>query len=54
MNILSFIFTALMLFGSYMFSTLSIIALAYQYGHAAEKIDGASVEKDVEDFEETV
>jgi hypothetical protein len=38
-------------FGCYLGYNLLYIALGIQYGHAAEKLDGVSVENDVEHFE---
>ena len=32
--------------------TLLSIGLAYQYGHACDKVDGVTVDRDIENFEE--
>lgn len=39
-------------FGGFLTYSLAYISLAYQYGHAAEKIDGVTVDSDIEHFEE--
>ena len=39
-------------FGGFLTYSLAYISLAYQYGHAAEKIDGVTVDTDIEHFEE--
>lgn len=39
------------LFGTYVASTLTVVSLAYQYGHAAEREDGMSVNDDIANFE---
>ena len=39
-------------FGSFLTYSLTVVGLAYQYGHASEKIDGVTVESDIEHFEE--
>lgn len=47
----SFLSTTLLYFASLMFSTLYLLALIYQYSHAAEKIDGMSVDKRISEFD---
>lgn len=39
-------------FGTYLASTVTVVAIAYQYGHAAELRDGLSVNSDIEKFEQ--
>ena len=54
----SFVYTAIQyllgavsnFFGNCML-TLLIIGLAYQYGHACDKVDGVTVDRDIENFE---
>ena len=38
-------------YGMYISYTIVVVALGYQYAHAAEKVDGVSVEKDIDNFE---
>ena len=38
-------------FGVYMSMIFSLLGLAYQYGHASEKIDYVMVESDIDNFD---
>ena len=51
-DFLGYLSSILMLYGSMLISSLSLIALAYQYGHACDKIDGVSIDHDIKHFEE--
>lgn len=51
-DFLSYLSSILMLYGSMLMSSLSLIALAYQYGHACDKVDGVSIDFDIEHFDE--
>lgn len=46
-----YLFAIIQSYGMYLAYTLMAVALGYQYGHAAEKIDGVSVEHDIDNFE---
>jgi len=48
---LSYLLGIVQAFGCYLGYNLLYIAMGIQYGHAAEKFDGVSVENDVENFE---
>ncbi len=49
---ISYLASVISAFGNAIFSILPIVALGWQYGHAAEKVDGVTVEKDVEHFDD--
>ncbi len=51
-SILSYFSSVLMMVGSMTCSLLIIVALSYQYAHAAEKVDGMAVEEGIDDFEQ--
>ena len=46
-----YLFSVLMLFGSYLASVFILVGLLYQYGHASEVVDGISVENDIDNFD---
>lgn len=46
-----YLFSVLMLFGSYLASVFILVGLTYQYGHASEVVDGISVENDIDNFD---
>lgn len=50
-NFLTYLFSVLQAFVSYICYAIPLIGLAYQYGHAAEKIDHVTVDSDIEIFE---
>ncbi len=52
LSLVTYLMVVVATFLSYFVSSLSFVALAYQYGHAADKLDGISVGKDIERFEE--
>ena len=39
------------LYATMVLSSLSLIAISYQYGHACDKIDGVSMDHDIDDFD---
>jgi hypothetical protein len=47
-----YLLSILQSFGIYVAYSVLVVAIGYQYGHAAEKIDGVSVEKDIDHFDE--
>ncbi len=51
-SVLGFIFGVGMVYANYLLSTLVMVALAVQYGHASEKMEGTSVETAIDEFEE--
>lgn len=51
-SILSYFSSVLLMVGSMACSQLIIVALSYQYAHAAEKVDGMAVEEGIDDFEQ--
>lgn len=50
-ELLMFLFAAINALGSFLGSAVLLVAMGFQYGHAAEKVDGMSVAQDVERFE---
>jgi len=50
-TVLAYISSVLANFASSVFSVLLFVILGYQFGHSAEKIDGVTVQKDVEQFD---
>lgn len=51
-NFVEYIFSVIMNFGTYLATTLTIIALAFHYGSVAEEVDGVSVEEGIQNFEQ--
>lgn len=51
-SIISYFCSVLFMVGSMACSLLMIVAVSYQYAHAAEKVDGVSVEEGIDDFEQ--
>lgn len=51
LNSVQYLFSVLMLFGSYLASVFVLVGLTYQYGHASEVVDGISVENDIDNFD---
>lgn len=47
-----YVFGIIQAFGLYLAMALQLIAVAYQYGHAREKVDNVSVVSDIENFEQ--
>lgn len=50
-DLVLYLFAILQCFGLYLASSLQLIGLAYQYGHASEVVDSISVESDIDNFE---
>lgn len=48
----TYLFGVVQSFGVYVGYTITLVATAMLYGHAAEKVDGVSVERDVDNFEQ--
>lgn len=48
----TYLFGVIQSFGVYVGYTITLVATAMLYGHAAEKVDGVSVERDVDNFEQ--
>ena len=46
-----YLFSILMLYGSYLSAIFSIVGLVYQYGHASEVVDSITVESDIDNFD---
>lgn len=51
-SIISYFCSVLLMVGSMACSLLMIVAISYQYAHAAEKVDDMSVEEGIDDFEQ--
>ncbi len=47
----SYLSSIVLLFGSYLSMSLMYLGVAFCYGHAAEKIDGLSMQQSIDDFE---
>ena len=52
MDFIVYLSSVLMMYSSMMLSSLSTIGLSYQYGHACDKIDGVSIDHDIDRFEQ--
>ena len=46
-----YLFSILMLYGSYLSAIFGIVGLVYQYGHASEVVDSITVESDIDNFD---
>lgn len=46
-----YLFSVLMLYGSYLSAIFTIVGLGYQYGHASEVVDSITVESDIDNFD---
>ena len=51
-NFVEYILSVIMNFGTYLATTLTIIALAFHYGSVAEEVDGVSVEESIQNFDQ--
>ena len=51
LNFTQYLFSILMLYGSYLSAIFSIVGLVYQYGHASEVVDSITVESDIDNFD---
>lgn len=47
----SYLLAVVQVFGAYLASVFVYIGLAYQYGHASEKVDNIRVESDIDNFD---
>ena len=50
-RVLLYLLAVVQAFGVYMSMIFSLLGLAYQYGHASEKIDYVMVESDIDNFD---
>ena len=50
-NFVQYLFSVVMLYGSYLSAIFTIIGLVYQYGHASEVVDSVTIENDIEQFD---
>jgi hypothetical protein len=50
-SIVYYIFHTISIFGAIVFSTLTVIAMAFQYGHIRDKIENISINKQITDFD---
>lgn len=50
-DFLTYLFSVVQAYFGYVCTAIPLIGLAYQYGHAAEKIDHVTVDTDIEQFE---
>ena len=51
LNFAQYLFSILMLYGSYLSAIFSVVGLVYQYGHASEVVDSITVESDIDNFD---
>lgn len=51
-SFLVYLFSVIQTYGAFLAYSITFIGLAIQYGHASEKVDGVTVEKDIEHFED--
>lgn len=51
LNFVQYLFSILMLYGSYLSAIFTIVGLAYQYGHASEVVDSITIESDIDNFD---
>ena len=47
-----YLFGVLQAFGAYLAMIFYLVGLAYQYGHAAEKMDSVRIEEDINHFDQ--
>lgn len=51
-NFMLYLFGVLQTFGTYLAMIFYLVGLAYQYGHAAEKMDSVRIEEDINHFDQ--
>ena len=51
LNFAQYLFSILMLYGSYLSAIFGIVGLVYQYGHASEVVGSITVESDIDNFD---
>ena len=51
LNFAQYLFSVLMLYGSYLSAIFTVVGLVYQYGHASEVVDSITVESDIDNFD---
>ena len=51
-NFMLYLFGVLQAFGAYLAMIFYLVGLAYQYGHAAEKMDSVRIEEDINHFDQ--
>lgn len=51
-NLMLYLFGVLQAFGAYLAMIFYLVGLAYQYGHAAEKMDSVRIEEDINHFDQ--
>lgn len=51
-NFMLYLFAVIQAFGAYLAMVFYLVGLAYQYGHAAEKMDSVRIEDDINHFEQ--
>jgi len=51
LNFAQYLFSVLMLYGSYLSAMFTVVGLVYQYGHASEVVDSITVESDIDNFD---
>ncbi|MCD8183963.1 MAG: hypothetical protein LUE99_13730 [Bacteroides sp.] len=50
-NFILYLLTVVQAFGAYLSMIITLVGLAYQYGHASEKEDNVTVESDIDNFD---
>ena len=50
-NFMLYLLAIVQAFGAYLAMIFSLVGLAYQYGHASEKVDNIMVESDIDNFD---
>ena len=50
-SFLLYLLAIVQVFGAYLAMIFSLVGLAYQYGHASEKVDNIMVESDIDNFD---
>jgi hypothetical protein len=50
-SFMQYVFSVIMIFGSYLSGIFVIVGLAYQYAHAREKLENVSIVSDIDNFE---
>ena len=50
-NFMLYLLAIVQAFGAYLAMIFLLVGLAYQYGHASEKVDNIMVESDIDNFD---
>lgn len=51
MEVIQYLFEVLMLYGTYLSTVVMLLGITFQYGHISEKVEGVTVNEDIENFD---